>query len=205
MLNFALTFHNVWPTLWIVVRHELSIEIAVLLAGLVLLAAWRRPPAPRFAAALAGVLLVMTIGRYAEVTAPALYGRPINLYWDAQHIPNVVAMLAKVADPWLLVSGAVALLAALAGVPLTAGFIGKFFVFSLAVEAKLWWGVGIAFIAAAAGFYYYLTTVRAMWWSVPGEMKPVALPAISKVCVAALTVATLVFGIWPQPILALLK
>ena len=63
------------------------------------------------------------------------------------------------------------LLAALAGVPLTAGFIGKFFVFSLAVEAGLWWGVGIAFIAAAAGFYYYLSIVRAMWWTAPGDTR----------------------------------
>ena len=97
------------------------------------------------------------------------------------------------------------LLASLAGVPLTAGFIGKFFVFSLAVEAKLWMGVGVAFIAAAAGFYYYLNTVRAMWWVTPGDKAPVSLPLISKVCVAILTIATLVFGIWPQPLLALLK
>ncbi len=97
------------------------------------------------------------------------------------------------------------LLAALAGVPLTAGFIGKFLVFSLAVDAGLWAGVGVAFIAAAAGFYYYLKVVRAMWWSEPGERAPVFLPPISKACVTALTVATLVFGVWPQPILSLLR
>jgi NADH-quinone oxidoreductase subunit N len=97
------------------------------------------------------------------------------------------------------------LLAALAGVPLTAGFIGKFFVFSLAMEAKLWAGAGVAFIAAAAGFYYYLNVVRAMWWADPGDRAAITLPAISKVCIALLTVATLVLGIWPQPILALLK
>lgn len=97
------------------------------------------------------------------------------------------------------------MLAALAGVPLTAGFIGKFLVFSLAVEAGLWAGVGVAFIAAAAGFYYYLKVVRAMWWAEPGERAAVSLPAISKACVTVLTVATLVFGVWPQPILTLLR
>ena len=50
---------------------------------------------------------------------------------------------------------AMVLLASLAGVPLTAGFIGKFLVFAIAVKAGLWWGVAIAIIAAAAGFYYY--------------------------------------------------
>ena len=97
------------------------------------------------------------------------------------------------------------LLAALAGVPLTTGFIGKFLVFSLAVEAGLWAGVGVAFIAAAAGFYYYLKVVRAMWWAEPGGRAAVSLPVISKACVAILTIATLVFGVWPQPILALLR
>ena len=105
----------------------------------------------------------------------------------------------------LLALALTVLLAALAGVPLTAGFIGKFLVFSLAVNAHLWVGVGIAFIAAAAGFYYYLNVVRAMWWAEPGDLQPVALPVTSKVCVVVLTVATLVLGIWPQPILALLK
>ncbi len=96
------------------------------------------------------------------------------------------------------------LLAALAGVPLTAGFIGKFFVFSLAVKAELWAGVGVAFIAAAAGFYYYFNIIRAMWWVNPGQKAEVTLPLISKVCVGVLTIATLVLGIWPQPIMALL-
>jgi NADH-quinone oxidoreductase subunit N len=97
------------------------------------------------------------------------------------------------------------LLAALAGVPLTAGFLGKFLVFSLAVEAKLWVGVGIAFIAAAAGFYYYFKVIRAMWWSDPADTKAIVLPGISKLCIAVLTIATLVLGFWPQPIWALLK
>ncbi|MCX6867325.1 MAG: NADH-quinone oxidoreductase subunit N [Verrucomicrobia bacterium] len=105
----------------------------------------------------------------------------------------------------LLALALTVLLAALAGVPLTAGFLGKFFVFALAVDAHLWMGVGIAFIAAAAGFYYYLNVVRAMWWAAPGDLPPVTLPIISKACVAVLSVATLVLGIWPQPILALLK
>jgi len=97
------------------------------------------------------------------------------------------------------------LLAALAGVPLTAGFLGKFFVFALAVNAGLWTGIAVAFIGAAAGFYYYFNVVRAMWWAPPGDLAPVELPAISKACVIVLTIATLVFGIYPQPILALLQ
>ena len=98
------------------------------------------------------------------------------------------------------------LLAALAGVPLTAGFLGKFLVFELAVQAKLWVGVGIAFIAAAAGFYYYFNVIRAMWWTAPAnDAQVIVLPCISRICIALLTIAVLVLGFWPQPIWALLK
>ena len=97
------------------------------------------------------------------------------------------------------------LLAALAGVPLTAGFIGKFFVFLLAVNAHLWWPVGIAAIAAATGFYYYFKVIRAVWWMPPPHDTPLTLPPISKACIAVLTLLVLLFGIWPQPIWALLQ
>ncbi len=97
------------------------------------------------------------------------------------------------------------LLAALAGVPLTAGFLGKFFVFSLAVKAQLWWGVGLGFVAAAAGFYYYFKTIRAMWWQpAANDAKALVLPPITRYAVAVLTVAVLVIGVWPNPILWLL-
>ena len=44
------------------------------------------------------------VGRYAEVTVTSLYGRDISLYWDVRHMPNVGAMFAFVADPWLRVA-----------------------------------------------------------------------------------------------------
>lgn len=105
-----------------------------------------------------------------------------------------------------LAIGLTIIMAALAGVPLTAGFLGKFFVFSLAVEAKLWWGVGLAFIGAAAGFYYYFKIIRAIWWEAPaGDAKPLVLPQITRSCVVGLTLAVIVLGVWPQPILWLLQ
>jgi NADH-quinone oxidoreductase subunit N len=139
--------------------------------------------------------LIMTLGVFFVLAQ-------IRIQRDGENITDFNG-LGKT-NPLLTLSLTV-LLAALAGVPLTAGFIGKFLVFSLAVNAGLWAGVGVAFIAAAAGFYYYLNVVRAMWWANPGQKAEVNLPVISKACIALLTLATLVFGIWPQPILALLK
>ena len=105
-----------------------------------------------------------------------------------------------------LAIGMTLIMAALAGVPLTAGFVGKAFVFMLAVDAGLWWGVALAAIGAAAGFYYYFKIIRAIWWEAPADgAKPLVLPQITRTCVVAMTVATLVLGVWPQPILWLLN
>ena len=103
VLNAAVTFHNIWPTLWIKLQPEISVELGVLLLGLVVWTALRRPPGRVTWALVTLLVLVFMLGRYAEVTAPALYGRPVNLYWDAEHLPKVGAMLAEVAPPWLLV------------------------------------------------------------------------------------------------------
>jgi hypothetical protein len=123
LLNAALTFQNVWPTLWITTRYELSIEFALLLLVLALyaeIAARMKWPKVGFGTTLAltVLLFVLAVGRYADVTAPALYGRPVNLYWDAQHLPRVAAMLAQVAHPWILAAaalGAAAFVAAIGG------------------------------------------------------------------------------------------
>jgi len=138
--------------------------------------------------------LIMTLGVFFVLAQ-------VRIQRDGENITDFNG-LGKT-NPLLALSLTV-LLAALAGVPLTAGFIGKFFVFSLAVDAGLWVGVGVAFIAAAAGFYYYFNVVRSMWWAEPGARAAVTLPPISKVCVALLTIATIIFGIWPQPIFNLL-
>jgi hypothetical protein len=129
VLNAALTFRNVWPTLWIVPRAELSIEFGVLLLALAAWTAFVRPLGAKARGALTLLVLVLLVGRYAEVTAPALYGRPVNLYWDSQHVPKVAAMLAEVGPWWLvglLAIGIVALLAALvAGTAWCVGTIAR--------------------------------------------------------------------------------
>ncbi len=97
------------------------------------------------------------------------------------------------------------IMAAMAGVPLTVGFWGKFFVFSLAVNQGLWWCVAAATIGAAAGFYYYFKLIRAIWWvDAPEKSAAIALPVISRTVVITLGVAILVFGVFPKPLLWLL-
>lgn len=59
--------------------------------------------------------MLLVAGRYAQVMAPSLYGREVNLYWDLQHVSAVAAMLTRVASTTMLVSGGVALVLVVAG------------------------------------------------------------------------------------------
>lgn len=110
LLNLALTFQNLWPTPWITTHHKFSLEIALLLFALALYAELRHPPARRLVGWLAVGLTLLTLGRYAQVTAPALYGRPVNLYWDTRHLPGVTAMLVQVTPVWLVTLTSLALI-----------------------------------------------------------------------------------------------
>ena len=116
VLNFVLTFHNVCPTLFITTHFELSVEIAILILVLAFFIRWKRRVSPQLVTFLALLLTLLTLARYIEVTAPALFGRSVNLYWDARYLPNVARMLAEVASPILVVliySGALLVLAAI--------------------------------------------------------------------------------------------
>ena len=96
-------------------------------------------------------------------------------------------------------------MAALAGIPLTAGFWGKFFIFQSAILANVsWFIIVIAFVSVAAGFYYYLKVVKAMYWNAPREESAIKIPTLTKIVLILLTAGILIFGIYPQPVMDLL-
>ena len=107
-LNFSLSFHNYWPTPWIRLKPELSAEAAAVVLFVALHSAWSGTIGVRMRCAMAAILLALVFGRYLEVTAPALYGRPINLYWDAEHLPSVLRMILETSETWLVAAGVLA-------------------------------------------------------------------------------------------------
>lgn len=110
LLNFALTFDNLWPTLWIRPRWALSVELAALVLLLAATIARRGPPSRLALSAVGVVLVVLALGRYVEVTAREMYGRPINLYYDVPHVPKVIAMFAQATPAWVVAISVLALL-----------------------------------------------------------------------------------------------
>ena len=94
--------------------------------------------------------------------------------------------------------------AALAGLPLTVGFYGKFYVFQAAVSNGLWLAVAAGFIGVAAGFYYYFKIIKVMFWS-PSQGGPeIYLSSTAKAVIYPAAILIIFLGLYPQPILALL-
>lgn len=110
VLNSALTLQNRWPTVGVRWVPELSVELAALLLALALAAAWREVSGRGWRAGVWGLFVVLTLGRYLDVTAPALMGRSLNLYWDTQHIPAVAALFLDRVVGWRALLVGVALL-----------------------------------------------------------------------------------------------
>jgi len=93
----------------------------------------------------------------------------------------------------------------LAGVPFTAGFLGKFYIFYAAVLQRQIALVVVGVITVGCGFYYYLKVVRAMYWQSTPTVDKIPVNGLSRVAISALIFATIWLGIYPQPIFDALK
>ncbi len=96
-------------------------------------------------------------------------------------------------------------MASLAGIPPTAGFIGKFYVFMAAVESGLAWLAAIALIFAAVSAYYYMRVVMVMYMREPdpSSIAPrlVTSPALSFVLAFAVA-GVILLGLFPDPLVS---
>jgi NADH-quinone oxidoreductase subunit N len=93
----------------------------------------------------------------------------------------------------------------LAGVPFTAGFLGKFYIFYTAVLQRQIALVVVGVITVGCGFYYYLKVVRAMYWQSANNSEPIPVTALSRFAISTLIIATIWLGVYPQPIFDALK
>jgi NADH-quinone oxidoreductase subunit N len=155
-------------------------------------------------AALAAVLLYlaiyafMTLGAFAVVAMlrkGGLEGDEIDDYTGLAKRQPIAALLMLV------------FLVSLAGIPPTAGFIAKFYVFMAAVDVGLTWLAVVAVVFAAVSAYYYLRIVMVMYMreSAPSQAVLPTLatsPTLSFVLACAL-VGILLFGVFPDPIVSL--
>ena len=112
LLNGALSFKEWWPTPGVLPDHRVAPEFVWLWVLLVGTIAWRRQLGRWALRGFTLGYLLLIVGRYADVTVPSLFGRPVNLYWDGLQIPRFLWVSAQERPGWqvALILGIVALL-----------------------------------------------------------------------------------------------
>ncbi len=97
------------------------------------------------------------------------------------------------------------MLFSLAGIPVTAGFIGKFFVVAAGASAAMWGLVIILVITSAIGLFYYLRIVVAMYGEAKHEKAEPAVAFPAALALTFLSAALVFLGVFPRPLLALIR
>ncbi|MCP5271391.1 MAG: hypothetical protein H6932_09165 [Burkholderiaceae bacterium] len=114
LLNTLLSLRNWWPTPGVLPDLRLSPEAVAVWCAALLVVAWRGRPSPRVVTLFALAIALLALGRYANVTVPTLFGRPVNLYWDGLQIPRFLWVTARDAPAWAVAGVMLAVLAGLA-------------------------------------------------------------------------------------------
>jgi NADH-quinone oxidoreductase subunit N len=138
-----------------------------------------------------------SLGAFGVVTAHAPVGEDIGSFTGLYR-----------RRPWLAVSFALALLS-LAGMPLTAGFIGKFYLFAAGVDSARWIAVGTLVVGSVIGLFYYLRIIGAMF--LPSEARGLGLtelrlgPLLASLALAVITALLIGLGLYPIPLIATIQ
>ena len=87
----------------------------------------------------------------------------------------------------------------MAGIPPTAGFAGKLYLFTAVVDQGGLWLAFVGFVMSMISVYYYLLVVKAMYLG-EGPKAPVKVSGALRACVLVSVALTLVLGVYPEPL-----
>ncbi len=151
--------------------------------------------------ALEAVLFYLTTYGFAMLGAFAL----VSLVRDASGEATSMTHWHGLGRQAPLVGGAFAVfLLSMAGIPLTAGFIGKWAVFTTALSAGAWPVVAVAIASSVVAIFFYVRTIRTLFFAEPDGDSSVAVARPSLLTVGTVAVcvaATVAMGVVPGPVL----
>jgi NADH-quinone oxidoreductase subunit N len=150
---------------------------------------------------------VTTLGAFGVITVLSIPGREAERLEDYRGLARRRPVLAGVFTAMLL---------SLAGMPLTAGFVGKFLILSAGVGATLWTLVLVMVAASVVGLFYYLRVVIEMYKqpdSAVGRLPPAtsdpgavtSLSLAGGIVLMVLVLALVWLGVYPAPLLTLVE
>ena len=140
----------------------------------------------------------MNVGAFAIVTQFSRKGERYVNVSDLAGLGQRQPMAAAMLTVFLL---------SMIGVPLTGGFMGKFYIFKAALDSDMIWLTVLGLLNSAVAAYYYLRIMVVMYFEEPGEATALAetpSAGITAVLVGA-AIGTLVLGIAPNFVLNLAK
>ena len=107
-------------------------------------------------------------------------------------------------QPWVAAALSVYLLSLL-GLPVTAGFFGKFYIFKAAVNSHLLWLAALMAVNSVIGAYYYLRVIVVMYMRESSTeataLGPVRFPLGVSVVLFVTSAGTILFGVYPNAVL----
>ena len=154
------------------------------------------------AAGLSSTLFYLLAYGFTSLGAFAIVGLVRDASGEATHLSQWAGLGKK--SPWMASIFALFLLA-LAGIPLTSGFTGKFAVFTAAIEGGATPLVIVAVVASAVAAFFYARVIVLMFFTEPPVDGPsVVVPsALTTIAIAVSAAFTILLGIAPQPVLDL--
>ncbi|MGE8498143.1 MAG: NADH-quinone oxidoreductase subunit NuoN [Pseudomonas sp.] len=138
-----------------------------------------------------GVITLMSTP-YSGRDADALYEYR-GLFWRRPYLTAVMTVM----------------MLSLAGIPLTAGFIGKFYVIAAGVQAQLWWLLGALVLGSAIAVFYYLRVMVTLFLAEP-NLRSHDAPfnwgqRAGGIMLLVVALLTFLLGVYPQPLLELVQ
>jgi NADH-quinone oxidoreductase subunit N len=142
---------------------------------------------------------VTTLGAFGIVTVLSDKSRDADMLDDYRGLAWRRPWLAGVFTGMLL---------SLAGIPLTAGFVGKFYVVAAGVGSALWLLVLMLMINSAIGLFYYLRVITVLF-ATPEKVKETAdfppVPFSAGLLMLVLTLLLIWLGVYPSPLIEILE
>ncbi|MGH9516416.1 MAG: NADH-quinone oxidoreductase subunit N [Terriglobales bacterium] len=140
---------------------------------------------------------ITTIGAFGVVTVLSDKER------DADRLEDYVGLFWR--RP-VLASIFTLMLLSLAGIPVTAGFLAKFYVVAVGASAGMWALILILVISSVIGLFYYLRVVVTMYARVPEKAVRAELHAIGgSYVLVALAILLVCLGVYPGPLLNVVR
>jgi len=102
-------------------------------------------------------------------------------------------------SPWIA-AAMTGFLFSLTGLPPTAGFVGKVYLFASVIDGGLYWLAVVGALNSAVSLYYYARIVRMMYLEKPKDPSPLSIPGFASVSLLVLFAGTLVLGLYWAPL-----